>query len=78
MERVATAPEPQATFATAPHLGRPMPPEAARQKSPSSPSEPYPRPAQARGRGVVVFRRVYAVYPSGCLGGEGGGAISTS
>eukprot|EP00967_Tisochrysis_lutea_P141455 scaffold259898_cov27-Tisochrysis_lutea.AAC.5 len=34
MERAATAPEPQATLATAPHLGRPTPPsEAARQKA---------------------------------------------
>jgi len=50
MERAATAPEPQATLATAPHLGRPMPPEAARQKALSEPIQPIQTtPAQARG-----------------------------
>mmetsp|Transcript_28212 Transcript_28212/g.86206 ORF Transcript_28212/g.86206 Transcript_28212/m.86206 type:complete len:318 (-) Transcript_28212:7-960(-) len=50
MERAATAPEPQATLATAPHLGRPMPPEAARQKALSKPIQPIQTtPAQARG-----------------------------
>ena len=33
MECAATAPEPQATLATAPHLGRPTPPDAARQRA---------------------------------------------
>ena len=49
--RAATAPEPPATLATAPHMGRPTPPEAeaACQKAlskpiqPISPSKPHPR-----------------------------------
>ena len=50
MERAATAPEPQATLATAPHLGRPTPPEAARQKALSEPIQPIQTtPAQVRG-----------------------------
>eukprot|EP00967_Tisochrysis_lutea_P116730 scaffold188201_cov36-Tisochrysis_lutea.AAC.1 len=41
----ATAPEPQATLATAPHLGRPTPPEAV-----SKPIQPIQTtPARARG-----------------------------
>ena len=50
MERAATAPEPQATLATAPHLERPTSPEAARQKALSEPIQPIQTtPAQARG-----------------------------
>ena len=47
-----TAPEPQATLATAPHLGRPTPPEAARQKALSKPIQPI-QTTSARARGVA-------------------------
>ena len=49
MERAATAPEPQAPLVIAPHLGRPTPPEAARQRALSKPIQPIlTAPARAR------------------------------
>eukprot|EP00967_Tisochrysis_lutea_P011769 scaffold13234_cov36-Tisochrysis_lutea.AAC.3 len=46
----ATTPEPQATLATTPHLGRPTPPQAARQRALSQPIQSIQTtPARARG-----------------------------